>query len=324
MARTRKNLLYGLLALATTLLIFLRAVGVFPPYVDDLIGRAAPALLVIFGLSLLLRNRVPFGDAVAVLLGGALLAGVTFAAFNVRQTQMRDDNQVLIEESVSEGIILLRVRLQSLDTDVEVVRAAEGVQDTLSARFIGSTESEIVRRYTENPDGTAEFIFSEARINPVPLLENVGRGRLLVELPPDVPVDLQLEAIQGEIRLNLSNVALERLNLNVGNGETLVTLPVYDPLFSEDSETLGTWAVNSGRMLVRVPPDIAARFDMSRSTGPNPDYDPGVYNLLFDRDVLEARNFDNADIIVRYDLIVDRGQLTVDVPLPPDAEADES
>jgi hypothetical protein len=310
----RKNLLYGVLALLVAVAVLLRLLDVFPPYIDDIIGRSAPVILVILGLSVLLRGRLPFSDVIAVVVGAALVFWISTTAFSIRQAQNREDNRVVFEKEIDSGVILLRLRLQALMTDVEIVRAPAGSADTLTTTYIGSLESEIIQNYLEDDDGSATFNLNELQVNPVPMLEDVGRGRLLVEVPPQVPVDIQLEVGQGETRLNMSGVSLERLNLDIREGDAIVTLPVYEPQYSRSDETLGTWAVSGGSLLVRVPPDVSARFDVSLGTGRGPNYDPGIYNLLSEGTILEARNFDTADIIMRYDLIVARNRLTIEVP----------
>lgn len=312
--RARQNVLLGVVAVALAALWVLRALDVFPAYLADLIGRSTPILLVLAGLSFLLRERVPLSEVVALLLSAALVAGVGTTAYRVRETQMRDENVIVVEHDLDDAVILLRVRLQSLATDVEITRAPSAEARTVRVTFAGSTERELVNSLIRDDATSSTLTVNEVRLNPIPRLEAVGRGTLLVELPPEVPVDVQLEAVQGEVRLNLAGVPLERLNLDQQTGDAFIDLPVYDPAFSRPEDTLGTLALASGVMTIRVPEAVAARFDMSASTGGDPTYDPEAYNLLFSRDILEARNIDTADIVQRYNLAVSRNQLVVTVP----------
>jgi uncharacterized protein YebE (UPF0316 family) len=310
----RKNLLFGLVALATSVLWLLRAFAVFPAYLDDLIVRAAPIVLVIVGLSLLLKNRIPLSDIVAVIIAGGLVFGIGTTAFNIRENQSRTENIITVEHELDDDIILLRIRLQSLNTDVEIARGPTGQDREVRVVYEGSTERELFENFSQDDATSATLTVNELRRNPVPMLEAVGRGSMLVELPREIPVDVQLESIDGQVLLNMSGVRLERLNLNQAAGEALVTLPRYQPIFSRPEDALGTLALDSGPMTLRVPEEVSARFDMSDSSGGEPEYDPEIYNLLFNRDVLEARNIDNAEIVHRYSLIVSRNQLTVDIP----------
>ncbi len=311
--QTRTNILYGLLAVIVAAVFVVQQLGVLPPYISDMVTRSLPVVLVVIGLSVLLRNRVPLGGFIALVLGVALVAGISTTAYSLRQSQIRDENQITHTEEIGASVSLLRVRVQSLNTDVEVVRAPASSQRTITAAFSGSTESNLTENYIEGVDGSATFNVTESRQNPFPVLEAVGRGTLLVELPPDVPLDVQVEADDGQLSVNLTDTQLERLNLDLSAGGALVTLPDYAPQFSQPEESLGTWRVASGSMTVRVPENVSARFDMSESTGGDPDYDPSVYNLLFGGNVLEARNIDTAEIVVRYDLVVQRNRLDVTV-----------
>jgi hypothetical protein len=49
------------------------------------------------------------------------------------------------------------------------------------------------------------------------------------------------------------------------------------------------------------------------NSGIQPQYDPNVYNYLVG-DILEARNINTAQIILRYALHVPRGRIRVEVP----------
>src|SRR5262245_49279508 len=127
-AQRRTNLLWGLVFLAVSVLALLSALGILPTGIADLVGRAWPILLVLGGLSILLRDRVPLGGVIALVICIALVAGVTLAAFSNRATQERDEHQQPIAQEIGSNINLLRLRVNALTTDVELVRALEGNQ----------------------------------------------------------------------------------------------------------------------------------------------------------------------------------------------------
>src|SRR5262245_48102259 len=130
----RTNLLWGLVFLAAAILVLLGALGVLPPSIADLLGRSWPILLVLGGLLIFLRDRVPFGGFVALVVCVALVAGVTVAAFASRVTQERTDYQQAITQDIGQGINLLHVRVVTLASDVELVRALDGGQ--VSGQFV--------------------------------------------------------------------------------------------------------------------------------------------------------------------------------------------
>ncbi len=311
----RRNILAGLVALIIPLVWLGHSLDLVVPGIFDQFVRAWPVLLVITGLIVLLKRRVPFAEVIAVLVAGVLVVGVSRQAFSTRIEQQRDDQRVPIEATVSDGVVLLRVLMQTLATDVEItLTAIDAAPNAISGEFVGSLESTFSVSYLEGTDNVGELTISEVQTNPYPMLEAVGRGNLLLELPPDVPVDVQLEGINGNIFLNMTGISLERMNLDLIDGQAVVTLPVRAPEFSEPTETLGTLAARNGDMTVRVPDEIAARFELLRGTGsPDPVYDPAVYNFLVG-DVLEARDIDGAAIVQRYTLDVPRGLVTINVP----------
>jgi carbon starvation protein CstA len=58
--------------------------NVLPAYLQDIVNRSLPILIVFFGLWHLLRRRLPMGTLIAFVLSVILLAGVIFQAFSLR------------------------------------------------------------------------------------------------------------------------------------------------------------------------------------------------------------------------------------------------
>jgi hypothetical protein len=312
--RRQTNLLWGVVLLAAAIILVLRALGQIPDGVYDLIARAWPSLLVLAGLGIFLRGRLPFGSGIAFILTALLVGGLAAYSFSTRAEQQRNDNQVEFAQPVGDGITLLRVRLHTLATDVILARSAG--ESAISGDFVGSTESDIQVDYVEDGDGTATFTLSEVRPAAFPMLAAIGRGALRVELPPEVPTDIEFIGVQGDATLDARDIWVERLNIDLREGDALVTLPLYDPQGSPDDATLGAWAVRNGNITVVVPTAVAAHLELDRGlSGIQPQYDATVYNLLATgtTGALEARNFDTAEIRVRYNITAPRGQIRLDV-----------
>lgn len=309
--RTPRNLVWGVVLLALALVLVLHALQLMSPGIYDLILRAWPALLVLAGLSIFLRTRVALGTLMALVLSLALAGGVAAFAFSSRAAQQREDYHQPIAQPVSGEITLLRLRVSTLTTDVEVLRSLNS-ERLVIGEFVGSSENSLEVVYSE--EGTsASLLLVEKQVSAFPLLENVGRGALRVELPPDLPLDVELVGANGTVRLSMSGLAVERMNLNLQQGNALVMLPVYKPLGSQPQDSLGTLAAQNGDLTLFVPPEIAARFEINRG-GAEPVYDPTIYNALFNNTVLEARNIDVAEIVVRYNLVVPRGRIRLEIP----------
>jgi hypothetical protein len=311
--KRRTNLLWGLALLGVAVVVTLKALDIVPASIFDLLARAWPALLVLAGLSIILRARVPLGSLLALIATLALAGGVAAYAFSTRATQPREDYQEPVLQAIGPSVTLLRVQIRTLATDVELLRRV-GADRLVSGQFTGSTESRVEVAYNET-DVAADLIITERQANQFPMLETMGRGVLRLELPPDLPVDVELVGTDGDVTLNMNGLAVERLNLDLLRGDALVTLPVYDPLGSGPGDSLGTLAARQGNMTLFIDPQVAARLEMNLGgSGIEPVFDPSVYNYLVGF-VLEARSIDTAEIVMRYTITVPRGLITVREPL---------
>jgi LiaF transmembrane domain len=308
----RTNLLWGILVLAVAIIGLLRAFNILPAGIDDLIMRAWPVLLIIAGLSIFLRDRVRFGSVLALVVGLALVGGVTAVSFSQRATQTRSDYQETIAQPVSATVSLLRVHVEMLSTEVEIVRSLQTA--AISGQFTGSSESLVTSDYAEAGDGTASLTITETHPNQFPLLDAVGRGTFRLELPAGIPLDVSFKGQEGTVSLNMSGLSLERLNMDLLKGDAVVTLPEYKPLGSPDNALLGGLVARDGSLTLIVPPTVAAHLELTGS-GASPVYDATVYNLLANG-VLESRNYDFSDIKVRYGVTVPRGKITVTEATP--------
>lgn len=292
------------------LLLLLRALGSIPDSFFDLIVRAAPALLVLFGLSVFLRSRVPFGSIVALLVTAGVVALVINSAFATRAAQERTENTVPISEAIPPETTLVRVAVQMLDTTVRVESSTQ--TGVISGQFVGSTESRIEVTLNTQPDTTADLIVRETRSSQLPMLEAMGRGTLLLQIPANLAVDVSYRGGSGDVTMDMDGLALERLNVNVTRGNVIVTLPEYDPLGSPPEASLGTLSSGSGDLTVIIPESVGGYFELNRGgSGQQPDYDALFYNYLVG-DILEARNIESAAIVQRYTLTA-AGSIRVEV-----------
>lgn len=298
----RTNLLWGMLSVVIAVIILLRQFDVVPDGLYDLFVRAWPALLVIVGLSALLRSRIPFANIAAVVLSLVLVGVLALTSYSTRATEERTDQQLPIAQPVSPDMTLLEISLETLATEIEIESGerAEG----LTGVFVGSTESQITVEYAENTtDSRASFIVREVRPNQFPVLEAVGRGRLRLQIPAEIPVALVLAGADGSITLNLSDLALERLTVLAEAGNVVLTLPDYTPLSPNAGEIPNEIRAPAGDIALFTPQDLPVRFELQRGPGsPAPLYEDTAYRYLAN-DVLEARTYEDADARLEYMLI---------------------
>ncbi len=307
----RRNLLWGIVPVLVAAFWLLR--GGLPPGLEDLVTRAWPALLVLAGLSLLLRGRVPLADLAAVALSVGLVAGLAFTAYSSRASQQRDDQQLPIQQDISAGITLLAVNVTTLNTQVEVI--GTGADGVISGQFTGSSQHTLTLDFVEREDGIAEFTVTESDSGQFPLLEAVGRGTLRLELPPDVALVVAFNGREGNATFNLNTLALERLSIDLQRGDALITLPAYAPVSPNPQESPGQFIVREGNITVFLPENVAARLELNRA-GNNirPQFDER-YILIDDGadGTLEKRNAGDDDIPLYYEITAPRGVIGLEI-----------
>ncbi|MFN8378483.1 MAG: DUF5668 domain-containing protein [Anaerolineae bacterium] len=302
--------LAGFILVLLALYLLASALGVIPAGVQDLINRAWPALLVLAGLSILLRGRVPFSSLIAV--GGALVvAGVIgVAAYQNQATQPGTGTQQAIDQTIPADLTLLRVRLALNSTDVNVVSGLAA--NSVKGQYTGSAANWVAIAYEEAPDRSATLTLTETQPGGIPTLDQLGRGILELELPPDIPLDVEYLGKDGDATFNLNDVALERLNVDLLSGDLVVTLPNYQPVLVPSGESNGALTTSAGNLALFIPQSVAARLELNRGgSGIEPQFDPAQFNYLVG-DVLESRTIDSAPFALDYTLNVPRGQIRVE------------
>ena len=310
----RTNLHWGLVLLALAVVLLARALGYIPNGVFDLILRSWPVLLVLAGLTYILRGRAPFGSLIALVISALIVAGVATAAYSGRAALQVDAYRQSIEQALNPDVTLLRLRVQTLATDVEFLQTLSN-NAAVTGEFVGSAESRVDVAFEPVPgDNSATLTLTEVQPGGFPMLESVGRGRLRLEIPADIPLDVEFSGRDGDVVLNMNGLELERMNVFVTRGDVIATLPQYQPVLSDADGSQGTLTTREGDLVLLIPPPVAARLELNREgSGIEPQYDPNVYNYLVG-DVLEARAIETADMVVRYTLTVPRGRIRIEVP----------
>lgn len=312
----RGNIMLGLVALVLAIVLLLLNLGQLPVGIADVVGRAWPGVLVVVGLSILLRDRIALGNWFALGLGALVVAGVALSAYSVRIEQVRTENEVTYTEAVSDAMTTLQINLVTLESDIQVATTDER---EVRASFVGSPASVIEQTFVEDAAGIATFTLQESRPEAFPPLDEIGRGTLRLELPPDLALAVSFASQGGAATFDMNNLDLERLKLLVNTGDVLVTLPDYQPRSPSVVEDPGTLTVRNGDLRVRVPRNVGARFVLDQAQNRQPvlgeDYDDLYYalELRVNEWVLVARDYDDAEVQITYVVSVPNGRFRLDV-----------
>jgi phage shock protein PspC (stress-responsive transcriptional regulator) len=332
-AGKRGSLTPALVLLLIPLFIVLRIVGVLPAGMDDLVIRSWSALLIFFGLWVVLRHRIAFGGVIALLVSVALTVGIATLAFNARsgEKSTAQDLQIVIPNpeahnlaAISDAITTLQINLTTLDTDVQVAVNTDGTR-LIRGSFLGSSNSQIDLDYVE--DGAiATFTLQERAGSDFPRLEDLGRGELRIQIPAGIAVAIAFRGERGDVfNFDLATLNLERLNLEIVEGRALVTLPRYQPLSPSVQQRPGEWTIVQGDIDVLIPDEVGVRFLLDRGRNREPQagqtHDDLLYRVELDGNdyVLVSRRYDVQDYRVQVRVDVLNGRLRV---LSSDGQAD--
>lgn len=312
--RGRRNILWGLTAAAIAVTLILRAFGVIPDGLYDVLVRSLPALLIFIGLAVLLRDRMPFGGVVALAVTLAVAFNVGLIAYSTRSGQYREDNRIPLAQAISGDVNLLRVEANLLTTDVNILLADP---QSIGGEFVGSLESTLAVEYVEDGQGGAVLTLNERISEQFPFLDRVGRGRVDIALPADLAVDVLLNVQQGTGTLDFGNINLERLNVNLQQGDLRLVLPEYAAQ-SPDVNGNGNLNIQSGSLTVFIPQEVAVRLEFPSGSGGEPEVDETVYNVLRDG-TIETRSFDTIPVQVRYVIRIPRGSVRIEESISADS-----
>lgn len=267
---SRSNWLWPLLIVVGAGLLIALTAGAIPPTVSDLIGRAWPILIVIFGLNGLIGRRIRFANFLILGLSILLTAGVIVTAYGKQSGQLRSEYQAQISQALAPDVKSIRLNITTLLAQLDV-SFSEG--STITGNFSGSVESKLESAFTV-AEGVGTLTLTESRTSAIPKLENIGRGKLTLILPAGLSLDdLTLRGGDGELMLRAGNATLKNLNIRLQKGTITATLPSLPP----ESALGGTLRTDSGDLTLTVPAGLTLRLTVEAG---NPTFNPASYLRL--------------------------------------------
>lgn len=260
-----------LIVLLAAALWIAHLLNLIPSALSDLLGRAAPALLIALGLALLFGRRARYGNLIALSVTLALVAGIAALSFNREAGAFREDYVETLDYTLPPNVTAVRLSAALRRTEISV-NASEG--RTLSGEFRGSLESLLTPSYRVEGD-TAILELRETQREALLTLEQVGRGRLTLNLPAAVTVeDLTISAAEGDLALTAERLTLRNVQIVLSSGN----------LTAQFGKSIGLLAdlKASGAIVVRIPAELAAEIAL-RGNGANaPRFDEALYTRRID------------------------------------------
>lgn len=283
MTTTRRSLMWPLVIMAVGVIWLLMTAGTIPDAAGDILLRAWPALLVLFGLDVLVgRSRLHVGrwaigvNLIGLLITIGLLAVVVWFAYDKQADVVRTDHVETFSQPLDEGVTRINLDISVDRTAVTIVPAEVGSRD-LWTQFKGSNESDV--KMVWSVDGDAGLLrVTETHSGTIPRLEDYGRGTLEVRLPAGVNIELfDLQSGRGDIQADFAVLTVQRLQLSAKHGNVTVNLPAGTELQG------GLIKSEDGQLTVNVPSGMVLTLSLAGGSGrPNYDYDTIRYDELSD------------------------------------------
>lgn len=295
MTPTRRNLMWPLLLALVGGLWLLVTVELVPEAIGDILLRAWPLLLILFGLDLLAGRRtihvarqpIPM-SVLALPLALALLAAVIWLGYAQQADVVYADKTISFTQAIGPDVTQMRAEAAMERADI-TVSPGEGGARAVEATYQGGANSDVTFEWETGGDIPALTI-SEPETPAIPRLTDYGRGTLALTLPPDVTVqELTLGGDVGDIAAHLRLVRIGQLHLAVGEGDLMVDLPA-------DAVMTGTLRTGDGTITLNVPRDVALTLSITPGRGqPTYEYDQARYDLLANG-TLKMKNTDAFEI----------------------------
>ncbi len=284
MTMTRRSVMWPLIIVALGCVWLLMVAGAFPVAVEDVLKRAWPALLILFGLDVLAgQRRVRFAgraiplSVLAVVGMIAALVGVVWLAYRHQADVLRSDTQVTLDETLPEEIERVVIGLDLKRTGISIATADDERQ--LAVRFSGSEESQVDMDL--EVDGTiARLTVTEAYRHSIPRLADYGRGTISVVIPRGITIEqLNIALQQGDMVLELRHSLVQSLAVETRQGDVILSVP-------DQVALVGNLRVGGGDLTVNVALPLALSISRGSGSGiPRYSYDPDRYFLLADGDL---------------------------------------
>jgi len=294
--RRRVNLVGPVILIGLAIVFLLSNMGVLAWSVWEVIFRLWPALLIAVGLEIILGRRSAWGSLLALVLTGAIFAGMLWMLGPDLGT-----GQVVAGEEVSQALggatradVVIEPGVGSLHIEAlpESANLIEGM--------IRVGRGQRVRRDFAVVGKTATLTLRSEGATFGPFIGWSDQRTWDLGLAPEVPLELEVGLGVGLADVDLTGLTVSDLKVSMGLGRTTVTLPDEGSFYAKIDGAIG-------ETVVVIPAGMAARIRVD--TGLAVSDLPDGYRQR--DDVYTSPDYDSADD--RVDLEVDQaiGRVTV-------------
>lgn len=291
MTANRPNFTWPVLVIGVGVIVLLISAEALPEAYGDLLIRAWPVLLIMFGLNVLLGGRIRYANWIILGLSVAFVVIIANFAYAERNSEYRDDYQDSWQTSFPPEVEQLIVQIEAKDTRVALSNSAEPREALVE--FRGSSQSTVAVDVTINGT-TATYSIIETRPSILPLLSETGRGELLIYLPWEIFIqELNYVSDDGPVTLDFSQLAIRQLNAEVKRGHMMLCLP--EQALTDNFVLIGnTLSLGNGNLRMVVPPNLTLSLETNNDSEPTyiPEVRAGDYVFLFGGG-LESRGVQN-------------------------------
>lgn len=299
MNANRPNFTWPVLVIGVGIIVLLINANALPEAYGDLLVRAWPVLLVMFGLNVLLGGHIRYANWIILGLSIGVTVIIANFAYAERSDEYRDDYSYIYQDTLPENVTNLFVNIEAKDTLVALSNSAEPAG--VAAQFVGSNESTL-NVSLEIEGDTATFNVIEKRSGILPRLSEVGRGTLTVALPYGVFIqELNYTGDNGSVTIDATNLSVRILDATVERGNMQLCLP--ERLTTEGFVIIGNQiTIQNGNLRIFVPQGVTLSLVTNRDS--EPEYIPSVrrndYNFLFGGELRSQAVTDG-----QFDVLVD-------------------
>lgn len=309
MNTSRPNFMWPVLIIGVGIMMLMISADVVPEAYGDVMIRSWPALMIIFGLNVMLGGRLKYANWGILGLAIVLVVVIGNLAYAQRQDEYRDDYRESWEQQVPESVEQINVEIVAKETLVTLSHSPD--TQLMQAFFTGSTESDVTISF-DMETNPPTFRVIENRSGILPRLAEVGRGKMNIFLPVGVRIEnLSYAGDNGSVTFNLDQLDVRELDVDINKGNMDLCLPFLQ--VGTDKRIFGNAVrVNNGNLRTYVPEGISVSMQYA-SNPPNFEFRPSTIEDLYDKllEGIESENVLNNTFSVEFDVDIS-GNLIID------------